>query len=309
MEIPAIKTISGNTKASESQYKIDMAEVNLRLISLEEEKKRLKSSLADLHKNNRLYKASVNGHGVDIAKIQDELSNIRLELAKPSNVECTTEQTALSNAVEEIRSELEAQKSQQDTAREHLNGIVAELQKMPPLSQTHQNVEAHPEQPTRATKGRFNPEDYVFDAEIIFVHDSNGSKVKADILKHNASAQKALAYTIPDAIEIMSKATFSSQPRFIYLHLITNDLESAKPSDIREKFRELLRIIRARCPDAEIYFSSVLARLNYMNRVEHMNDFLRSISETNCYLVDHGNISSDMLRDRKHFNKTGFSFF
>ena len=44
MEIPVIKTISGDMKALESQYKIDMAEVNLRPISLEEENKMLKSS-------------------------------------------------------------------------------------------------------------------------------------------------------------------------------------------------------------------------------------------------------------------------
>ena len=90
---------------------------------------------------------------------------------------------------------------------------------MPPQSQKHQTVE----------------EDYLFDSEIIFVHDSN-----AHILKHNALAEKALAYTVPDAIEITWKATFASQPGLIYLHLITNDLESAKTTDIKRNSKCLI---------------------------------------------------------------------
>ena len=66
--------------------------------------------------------------------------------------------------------------------------------------------------------------DYVFNSQVLFVHDSNGHRVKGEILQFNTVVQKVLAYTILEAIGIFKRATFHSIPKKIILHLMTTNI-------------------------------------------------------------------------------------
>ena len=123
----------------------------------------------------------------------------------------------------------------------------------------------------------------------------------------------AAACTVPEAIEIFSRATFASVPRKIMLHIITNDVEIAtNATEIEGKFTELLELLRVRCPDSDIFFSSFLPRRDLTKKRPHqMNLILERIaaSRPGCHMIVHNNISAEMLSDKKHLNKTGFFLF
>ena len=312
LQLPIIKELTGKIEEIETRNKADMARMNERVLLIEEENKNMKASLSDAHTNNRSYKASVNKLAVDVGELSDEISRIRSELVTlPVASSCNCDIVSLSSALEKIKSDLNAHKTQHDLALGSFEDTLRETKvALQVLSIAPVPIQNTPEiQVSRLPAHQ--PEDYVIDAEVVVFHDSNGYKLKADILNHKTSVQKVLAYTVPEAIAIMSRATFASIPRKILLHLGTNDVETAgNPTEIEEKFTELLDLIRVRCPDTEIFFSSVLARRDLMNRVKDINSILQRLaSRAGCHLVGHDNISSDMLRDKKHLNKTGFYVF
>ena len=123
-------------------------------------------------------------------------------------------------------------------------------------------------------------------------------KVNAKILEHNTAVQKVLAFTVLEAIDIMHKATFRMIPEKIILHLITNDVEYSSPAEIEKRVRELLDLIRAECPAAKIFFSSVLVRRDLMDNVDQVNDILWDFSSVSLMtIIDHDNIDSELLKD------------
>ena len=91
---------------------------------------------------------------------------------------------------------------------------------------------------------------------------------------------------------------------------MTNDVDHTNPSEIEANFRKLLDLSRDLCHGAEIYFSSVMVRRSRKQRVAEVNNFLwRIASETSCYIIDHRNIDSSLLKDEKNLKKTRFFLF
>lgn len=317
LHLPSIKELTTRMNELEKSFKSKTAHLSERVLLIEEERKNTNSSLKDAHENNRAYKASVNKLRADIIGLQDELSNIRADVTNKHDASHNCDSETIAVELKKMQDSFSNHVSQQERAHALIREELRELNSASQISAAAPAPMVHPpvSEPTkRPIIARPSPDtvDYVFNSEVIFVHDSNGEKVRADILHHRTSVQKVLAYTVPEAIEIFSRATFASVPRKIMLHIITNDVEIAtNATQIEGKFTELLELLRVRCPDSEIFFSSVLPRRDLTKRPHQMNLILERIaaSRPGCHMIVHNNISAEMLSDKKHLNKTGFFLF
>lgn len=307
LDIPILRGLKGKFDALEIKVKTELADLNAEVLIQKEEINKLKTSLDDAHKNNRAHKSTANAMAVSVCKLTDELSNVRHEIAGGPPAMKVGDFEGLSSSFDTLRADLAAFQAKHEYDMETMRA-----QQVPVPAEQALLVEPTPtsEERTSPRHSQHKPEDYVFDCEILYVHDSNGVAVRADILQHNAITQKVLAYTIPEAIAIIERATFASIPRKIVLDLGTNDVEYDKSPAIGWMYERLLTILQARCEGAQIFFSAVKVRQNRMDTVRELNDILiRLTSQRGCHLIEHSNIKPEMLRDKKHLNKTGFYLY
>ena len=313
VEIPVLHALKGKFDAMEYKYKLEVAELNADLLIQKEEVNRLKNSLNDAKKTIRNYKSSANGHAVEIGKLSDEISQIRLEIAGAHTGQMSGELESLSASVDVLKGDLESAKLQHDITL----SCIQDAQKLAVASQQEEAVRSAPvpDKPVHLPAARQHPRtqrqnqqlDCVIDCDVLFIHDSNLYKLNEKIMQRNTQCQKILAYTVPQAIEIIQRATFKSIPRKILIHVGSNDVEYSRAMGIIHKYEELVSIFRTRCDGAEVYIDSILPRRDTMHVVNSLNELLVTFTALNgCLLVDNSNIKADMLTDRKHVNKLGF---
>jgi hypothetical protein len=99
----------------------------------------------------------------------------------------------------------------------------------------------------------------------------------------------------------------------IIIHCGTNDLEKiSSDKELVELYEDLIEKIRNKYPGCRIIISGLLPRNDKLNkRVNTMNNKLKELiaNKENTTYVDHNNIGSHDLRDKKHLHRASVKLF
>ena len=217
VQLPAIAPLTERFNVLEAQQKAVNADINARLLCQEEEIKNLKSSLNDAHSNHRTYKASVNKLAVDFGRLSDEVSNIQhsiaavQENASDSNVE---KLVSMNSTIVQLSDQITDLFSKQETSDIRLQ----QLQKSEQDVAVEQSWQRSSNNTAAAraddTERKGSSTDYVFNSQVLlFVHDSNGHRVKGEILQFNTTVQKYSRTLSPKPSVSSNALLFTRSPR------------------------------------------------------------------------------------------------
>jgi hypothetical protein len=106
-----------------------------------------------------------------------------------------------------------------------------------------------------------------FDADVIIFIDSSGKFLREDIMDKGTKVVKVLCYTLDQAIDIMTMATFIREPRQILFHIGTNDVEDASPQAVAKNLDTLLYETRIRLKTTQLFLSAIMLRKDLMDKV------------------------------------------
>ena len=151
----------------------------------------------------------------------------------------------------------------------------------------------------------------VIDCEVLFLTDSNLHKMKEDIMNHGTKATKFFCPLWKDVEYIVNECGVARKPKQIYIQTCTNDIDRSEfhVNDVSNRITEVLVSLKDLIDEeGEIYVSSIFPRTDKMDQVDAMNKALKLVVKNFSYVkfVEHKNIFSTMLRDRKHLDIHGF---
>ena len=145
---------------------------------------------------------------------------------------------------------------------------------------------------------------------MLFITDSNLHRMRTEIMNHGTSVEKIFCPTFRDIDYVVENSHVKKKPSKIYVQVGTNDIETNKFSEEEMKKRLLacLNKLKSINPEADIFLSTILPRVDFKNNVAAMNTIINKLSRSipGIILVDHHNINADMLTDKKHVNREGF---
>ncbi|CAB4014084.1 Hypothetical predicted protein, partial [Paramuricea clavata] len=173
-------------------------------------------------------------------------------------------------------------------------------QDLPPTVQP--NTSAQPETKTDHQKS--------IDAETIIICDSNGRYLKPKELCPDSTTKYIRSPTLSQARQKIESFNFSN-PKNLIIHCGTNDIEQPGKNTITETL-EIVDLVKQKHPNCRILVSSLLSRKDELNnKVPTINEELKTrlSSKTKTTYIQHTNISSADLHDKKHLNERGVKKF
>ena len=152
----------------------------------------------------------------------------------------------------------------------------------------------------------------VINCEVLFLTDSNLHKMKEDIMNHGTKATKFFCPLWKDVEYIVNECEVARKPKQIYIQTCTNDIDRSEfnVNDMSNRITEVLGSLKDIIDEeGEVYISSIFPRADKMDLVDEMNKALKLVVKNFSYVkfVEHKNIYSTMLRDRKHLDRVGFT--
>ena len=111
-DLPTLRALKGSFDALEFNFKSEIADLHSQALIQGDEIKRLNSSLSDAHKNIRAQKSASNSLAVEIGKLSDEISQLRLDMTSTQPGSEVNER-GLSGTIETLRGDLEDYKLKQ----------------------------------------------------------------------------------------------------------------------------------------------------------------------------------------------------
>ena len=183
---------------------------------------------------------------------------------------------------------------------------------MPIENETHGTLktidESHADQPSTQSPDTTT----TIDAESIIMCDSNGKFLNPTLLCPNTSTHYIRCPTLTTAQDIMKKHSFTNT-KSIIIHCGTNDLEKiSSDKELVKLYEDLLEKTQNKYPDCRVIISGLLPRNDRLNeRVNRVNNKVKEVvsNKENTSYVDHNNIGSHDLRDKKHLHKTSVKLF
>ncbi|CAB3990526.1 Hypothetical predicted protein [Paramuricea clavata] len=173
-------------------------------------------------------------------------------------------------------------------------------QDLPPTVQP--NTSAQPETKTDHQKS--------IDAETIIICDSNGRYLKPKELCPDSTTKYIRSPTLSQARQKIESFNFSN-PQNLIIHCGTNDIEQPGKNTTTETL-EIVDLVKQKHPNGRILVSSLLSRKDELNnKVPTINEELKTrlSSKTKTTYIQHTNISSADLHDKKHLNERGVKKF
>ena len=321
-KMPQISEITQRFDKFEAKYKVDIADINARLLNIEEAAKNTKSDVAQAFENVRMVKKNTVGVGCDVSRALDDISNVRAEFSSlPGDIK------VLADKLESIHSNTRSnpvkapvanRASNTACADESLLSTIPSTQSAVTVDRPHAAVAKPPIalvttdiQPANPENNTPVPRDAkVFRSKILAFMDSNGKHLKVDILKHDMSAEKIWAPTIEVATNIIEDATFEIEPSLVLIHTVTNDAERLSPAEVYDRMKYLIELTRARLPNTMVWLSGCMPRRDLQENIGEINSWLAQLArESGAGFINHAsNMNTDMLidEDKKHVNKKGF---
>ena len=173
-------------------------------------------------------------------------------------------------------------------------------QDLPPTVQP--NTSAQPETKTDHQKS--------IDAETIIICDSNSRYLKPKELCPDSTTKYIRSPTLSQARQKIESFNFTN-PKNLIIHCGTNDIEQPGKNTITETL-EIVDLVKQKHPNCKILVSSLLSRKDELNnKVPTINEELKTrlSSKTKTTYIQHTNISSADLHDKKHLNERGVKKF
>ena len=234
----------------------------------------------------------------DIPKIHDKININKNEIEK---LNC-------SNAFKTITNELDILSSQIEEMKVKINNSTPSSDLVNPIY--HNEI---PNNNTTTTKTNINYSNTIIDTDFLFVTDSNLAKINTSIINNGSKCDRFFCPTFEHIGELFQNATIINEPKVIFIHCGTNDLENTEFNEntFEDTFIKQLVKIRACCPSSEIIISSLLPRkeIKFKDTITTINDFLRGCcaAEPKLKFMFNNNITHFMLEDKKHINREGFT--
>ena len=164
-------------------------------------------------------------------------------------------------------------------------------------STSHSNTQDIP--PAEGTKKSLE-----ISGNVLMFFDSDGKFLKPELLNKEKKCQQIFTPNIMDIKEKLENAKISATPEKIIINVGINNLKSNKADEITKMYEEIIKF-----KSWKIYISTILQRKDskYISEIKHINNFLVSISQVNdVIIINHCNITTNMMYDAKHLNGQGF---
>lgn len=151
-----------------------------------------------------------------------------------------------------------------------------------------------------------------FDSDVILLMDSNGQGINESILMNGLSCQRFYCPTLPDAMNLVKRATITKPARKIYIQIGTNDIEHNNPSEVGQELDALSYALSNAFPNAKIFVSAILARRDLSDKRDNANKLFEQLCakySSIMQFVAHENLSNPSVLsdgDTKHLHGGGF---
>ena len=155
------------------------------------------------------------------------------------------------------------------------------------------------------------------DHDLIIIGDSNTKALNMRKLgaKSYRRRHRYVCYTIEHVVNFTKTAKIVRQPAKIVLHIGTNHVDKDNANILKQKYQEMLELVRERFPKSRIYLSSLFVRqqpedpLNEV--VSDVNKFIFNTCDTTPGIsyLDNENIGHEDLIDLKHIDNIGMDTF
>ena len=106
------------------------------------------------------------------------------------------------------------------------------------------------------------------------------------------------------------KPILRKKPKFLILHVGTNDIKNSSRAKIMEHFEEITELVSRNSPSTKLILSSIIMRnddgkLN--DEIGHVNELLKNLCDSKgVFYIDNTNIDRNCLqKGGLHLNRTG----
>ena len=145
---------------------------------------------------------------------------------------------------------------------------------------------------------------------LLIITDSNGKRLKPELLCPNATVKSYINYQIKEAKKSIDNSDLKANT--VVVHCGTNDLEFNHPEQVIKATKSLLQSAKSKFSNSRLIYSSLLPRQDSIHEnTKQVNLTIKEYCQSeNIIFVDNSHISKpNQFHDHKHLNDIGLKFF